>query len=117
MSSHLSGSHRRSADNNNSRERHNRTKDSGNNGNNSTDYSSTTAGNGGPSRTRGQSTNDNQVKEAIIDLYLKVKIGSKNEVSLQTQILESMIPNLSQFLSRLSHQNTHNYPLKCVEVK
>jgi len=108
MSSHLSGSHRRSADNNNSRER--RTKDSGNTGNsnannnnNSTDYSSSAAGH---SRTRGQNTNDNQVKEAIIDLYLKVKIGSKNEVSLQTQIRDHNSQLISVSLS--SRAKTHS---------
>lgn len=36
---------------------------------------------GGHSRARGQHSNENQVKEAIIDLYLKVKIRSKDEVS------------------------------------
>jgi len=77
MSSHLTGAHRRSGAENNSRERHNsRTKESSNGGgtNNSTaaDYNAATAG--GHSRARGQHSNENQVKEAIIDLYLKVKI-------------------------------------------
>ena len=78
MSSHLTGSHRRSADNN-SRERNPRNAMSSNNSNNNAaDY---TSGGGGHSRTRGQHSNENQVKEAIIDLYLKVKIRSKDEVS------------------------------------
>ena len=60
MSSHLTGAHRRSGGaDNNSRERA-----------------------AGHSRSRGQHINENQVKEAIIDLYLKVKLGSKNEVSV-----------------------------------
>jgi len=78
MSSHLTGAHRRSADNN-SRERHARTKDSSGGGNSTTDY--TTSG-GGHSRSRGQHSNENQVKEAIIDLYLKVKIRSKDEIDV-----------------------------------
>ena len=77
MSSHLTGAHRRSADNN-SRERHARTKDSSGGGNGTTDYTTSA---GGHSRSRGQHSNENQVKEAIIDLYLKVKIRSKDEVS------------------------------------
>ena len=76
MSSHLTSSHRRSADNN-SRERHSRTRES--NGGNLNDYN--TAGGGSQSRSRGQNRDENQIKEAIIDLYLKVKIRSKDEVS------------------------------------
>lgn len=86
MSSHLTGSHRRSGADNGSRERHHsRTKDTNPSaaGNNQADYNNTaTSGGHGGSRSRGHQSSENQVKEAIIDLYLKVKIRSKDEIDL-----------------------------------
>jgi len=39
-------------------------------------------------RTRGQNKDDNSIKEAIIDLYLKIKIRSKDdEVSHSLELL------------------------------
>ena len=86
MSQHLNGSHRRSGDSN-SRERQPRNASlnaaNSNTVNNSVgggaDYAST---NDRQSRSRANNkSNENQIKEAIIDLYLKVKIRSNDEVS------------------------------------
>lgn len=85
MSQHLNGSHRRSGDSN-SRERQPRNASLNAANNNSTggnntgaDYAST---NERHSRSRANNqSNENQIKEAIIDLYLKVKIRSNDEVS------------------------------------
>ena len=70
---------------------------SNNSNNNAADYTS----GGGHSRTRGQHSNENQVKEAIIDLYLKVKIRSKDEVSKATNSKPSDVLDISTFLSSL----------------
>ena len=86
MSQHLNGSHRRSGDSN-SRERQPRNASlnaaNSNTVNNSVgggaDYAST---NDRQTRSRANNkSNENQIKEAIIDLYLKVKIRSNDEVS------------------------------------
>lgn len=85
MSQHLNGSHRRSGDSN-SRERQPRNASlnaaNSNTVNNSVgggaDYAST---NDRQSRSRANNkSNENQIKEAIIDLYLKVKIRSNDEI-------------------------------------
>ena len=81
MSSHLTGSHRRSADHN-SRERHSRSREvtsSGGGAGAGADINGT--GSAGHSRPRNGGSEANQVKEAIIDLYLKIKVRQRDEVS------------------------------------
>ena len=76
MSSHLTGAHRRSSDHN-SRERHSRSREVTSQGAGA-DVNGNAAGH---SRPRNQGSEANQVKEAIIDLYLKIKMRQRDEVS------------------------------------